>query len=367
VTAPPIRYGVIGSGWRARFYLRLARQLPGRFQCVGAVTRSAEHGGRLEQEWGIPAYRSARDLAEGEAPDLVVTSVTKAANPEVIESLVGLGIPVLSETPPAPDLDGLRKLWASVGPSGLVHVAEQHPYLPVFVALNALLQRGVLGHVTSAHISWTHDYHAMALLRFLLGAAYEPARVVALESPGPLIEGPGRQGWAADPQARPAVHTVGLIGLAGRTGIYDFTDGQWFHPLRRRHLIVRGSHGEVVGRDVTWIPDDGRPVSAPIVREQAGLDGNLEVAGLVTLNWAGEVLYRNPYPGTRMSDEEIAIATCLERTARWHQGGSEPPYSLAGACQDQLLALAVHAAAETGGPVTTDAEPWATAARRTWG
>lgn len=361
MTLPPIRYGVVGSGWRAGFYFRLARQLPGRFRCVGAVTRSAEGGARLEQTWGIRAYRRVADLAAGEAPDVVVTSVPKVANPDVVATLVALGIPVLAETPPAEDLDGLRRLWSSVGSSGLVHVAEQHPYLPIFAALSALVQRRVLGEVTSAQISWTHDYHAMALLRCLLRAGYEPARVTALRSAGPLIEGPGRAGWPAEPQVQQAVHTVGLIELAGRTGMYDFTDGQWFNPLRRRHVVLRGSHGEVAGTNVTWFPGGERPVSAPIIRDQAGIDGNLEDPGLVALTWAGDVLYRNPYPGTRMSDEEIAIATCLEQTARWHRDGSGAPYSLADACQDQLLALAVHAAAENDAPVSTGVEAWAMA------
>lgn len=368
MASEPIRYGVVGRGWRADFYFRLARQAPERFQCVGAVTRSAPAGASIEEKWAIPTFRAPGHLA-AEAPDIVVTSVPREANPRVVEDLVTLGIPVLSETPPAADRDALCRLWASVGPSGLVHVAEQHPFLPVFSALRVLADRGVLGDTTSAQVSWTHDYHAVAVLRHLLGLRWDPARVTAAHTVGPLLEGPDRAGWPAAPREREAVHTVGLIDVAGRVGVYDFTDGQWFNPLRRRHIILRGSRGEVVGTDVTWSCADGTPVSAPINRRQTGIDGNLEGSDLDTLSWCGEVLYRNRYPGTRMSDEEIAIATCLEQAVLWHRDGSGTPYSLAEACQDQLIARAIHEAAENGTPVTTDVEAWAwpPAARATCG
>ncbi|GAA1788781.1 Gfo/Idh/MocA family oxidoreductase [Planosporangium flavigriseum] len=359
----PIRFGVVGYGWRADFYFRLARLVPDRFQCVGAVTRKAEVGERLEREWNIPTYRRPEDLVSSGAPEVVVTSVPREANPDVIRALVGLDTAVLSETPPAEDADGMRRLWADVGAADLVQVAEQHPYLPVVVAVRSLIEQGVLGDVTSAQVSWTHDYHATALLRTLLGVRAEPARVSAVHTTTPVLEGPDRGGWPDVQRVQDVVHTLSILDFAGRTGVYDFTDGQWFHPWRRRHLILRGSRGEIVGNDVIWAGEDGRPLSAPIVRRHLGLDGNLEGADLDTLSWAGRVLYRNPYPGARLSDEEIAIATCLERTGLWRRGEAAAPYPLADACQDHLLGLAVHEAAERGAPVTTAVEPWADAVR----
>ncbi|MGY1590899.1 Gfo/Idh/MocA family protein [Geodermatophilus sp. SYSU D00708] len=359
MTGHPLRFGVIGHGWRADFYLRLARRLPDRFACAGIVTRTPEVGERLTREWGVPTYRSPEALVTAAAPEVVVTSVPREANPDVIRALVDLEVAVLSETPPAADVEGMRRLWADVGGRDLVQVAEQHPYLPAVAALRALVETGTLGELTSAQVSWTHDYHAMGLLRFLLGVGFEPARVSGVHATGPVMEGPDRGGWPAAPEVRDTRHTLGIVEVGGRTAVYDFTDGQWFNPLRRRQVVLRGSLGEVVGPDVTWCGEPGTTLSAPIVRRQSGADGDLEGTDLETLSWAGRVLYRNRYRGARLSDEEIAIATSLEMTGAWRRGEGRPPYPLAEACQDHLLSLAVHHAAESGAPVTTRLEPWA--------
>ena len=95
------------------------------------------------------------------------------------------------------------------------------------------------------------------------------------------------------------------------------------------------------------------------MRRQTGLDGDLEGADLDTFTWCGRTLYVNPYRGSRLSDEEIAVADLLERTLRWRRAEGDPPYPLAEGCQDQLLSLAIGEAAATGMTVTTRTEAWA--------
>jgi predicted dehydrogenase len=360
----PLPFALVGHGWRADFYLRVARALPDRFRCVGVVTRGPEAGAAAERAWGVPAHREIGAVLAAGRPLVAVTSVPWAANPGVVRELVAAGVAVLAETPPAPDAGGLRALWADVGAAGLVQVAEQNPCLPVLAAVQEIVRDGALGRVTSASLSWTHGYHAIAVLRRLLAVGGEPAVVRATAVEGPLLAGPDRRGRPADPAEVPALHTVATLTWPQGVGLYDFTDGQWFHPLRRRHLVVRGSRGELVGTSVAWAGDDGRPLDAPIHRRQTGLDGDLEGADLDALTWAGRTLFRNPYRGSRLSDEEIAIATLLERTGAWRRGEQPPPYPLAQACQDHLLALAVEQSVSTGEAVTTAVEPWAGALAR---
>ena len=56
---------MVGSGWRAEFFVRMARLMPERFQCVGVVTRSAERGAEVEAAWGVPTVRTIEELVTG--------------------------------------------------------------------------------------------------------------------------------------------------------------------------------------------------------------------------------------------------------------------------------------------------------------
>jgi hypothetical protein len=61
-------------------------------------------------------------------------------------------------------------------------------------------------------------------------------------------------------------------------------------------------------------------------------------------------------------DDEIAMATLLERTASWVRGEGPAPYPLAEGVQDQQVALAIEEAADNDTTMTTSAEAWSSAA-----
>ncbi len=356
--ADPVRYGVVGRGWRAQFFLRLARLMPDRFTVTGVVTRSAAAAGEIEAGYGLPIYRRPLELLI-DRPEFVVTAVPRAVTPQVVESLAGAGMPVLAETPPAADAAGLRELWRRVGASGLVQVAEQYLLLPGHAARLDLVQRGRLGRPTSVQVSSTHTYHAVSMIRGLLGVGFDPATVHAHTFTAPLVDPLSRAGWNEDGRPQEATTTLATIDFGGRMGLYDFTDNQWWNPLRSRRIVVRGSSGELVDDRLVRLAAPRTPVESRLIRRQTGHDLNLEGYDLDHISCDGAVVYRNPFAGARLSDEDIAIATLLDRTAGWARGAGPPPYPLAQGCQDQLLALAIEAAAAAGTPVTTSPQPWA--------
>jgi hypothetical protein len=73
------------------------------------------------------------------------------------------------------------------------------------------------------------------------------------------------------------------------------------------------------------------------------------------------VLWRDPFGGARLSDDELAVATVLRAMRAFALDGT-PFYGIADAAEDQYLAELVHRAAASGEPVTGTPQAWSTAA-----
>jgi predicted dehydrogenase len=358
---PPTTFGIVGHGWRAEFFRRLGALLPDELSLVGVAVRRAEAASVVRGAWNVPTYLSPNELVAGVHPDFVISCVPWSANPAVLDDLVRSGTRVLSETPPAPDLAGLRALWREVGRQGLVQVAEQYHLMPAHASREAIVRKGLIGTPTQVQVSSTHTYHAISLMRHILQVGCEPARVTAVSTHSPLVDPLDRSGWTEDGDPKDAVTTLAVLDLGGgRSGVYDFTDNQWHNQLRHRRIVIRGTHGEIADEHLVRLLDPRTILRATLVRQQLGHDLNLDGFETELFSLGEEPLWRNPFLGHRLMDEEIAILQLMRATGRWATGDAEGPYPLAEACQDHLLGLAVDDAVARGTPVDTTKEPWAT-------
>lgn len=343
-------FAVVGAGWRAGFFWRAAEGVDD-LECLGAVVRTP-------RELPVPTFGSL-DEALAARPDFLVTSTPWSVTPEVIGEAVRRGVPVLAETPPASDLEGLRALWSEVGASGLVQVAEQYLLMPSHAARLALVRSGAIGTPSQVQVSSTHQYHAVSMMRGFLEQGRGPVTVRATRTTAPLVNPLVRDAWSGDDEPKEAATVLATIDFGdGRSGLYDFTDNQWHNQLRFRRLLVRGSHGELMDDQVVRLAGPETVLQSEIVRYTSGRDLDLDGFDTEHLSHDWQVLYRNPYRGRRWMDEEIAIATLLDRTAAWVRDEGEPPYPLADGIHDHHVALAVDEALATDATVRTSAEAW---------
>lgn len=353
----PFEFAVVGAGWRTDFFLRVAEALPHMSVC-GVVARKTDRAAAIETRWKVPCFASISDLMRNSAPCYAIASVTADAMPEVCLELAGSGVAVLAETPPAPDLDGLISLYRDLtATSARVQVAEQYWAQPLHAARQSIVDAGVLGPVNQVHMSVCHGYHAMSLIRRLLGIGFETATIRGQSFTSRVVAGPDRQGPPEQETIAEVETEYAWLDFGDRSGVYEFCLPQYRNWIRGQRVNVRGERGEIVDDRVTYLKDPLTPITARLTRHEAGRNGNLEGLYLKGIQYLNDWIYHNAFAPARLTDEEIAVARCLQDMFRYVSDGTEF-YDLADACQDQYLALSCTRAIETGDTIHTERQPW---------
>lgn len=356
----PASFSMIGgAGFRAQYFLRIAQALPERFRVDSMVVRDEQQGREMERKWRVPTYRTLDDLLARETPDFVLVSVSKGACADYLLQLAQRGIPALAETPPASSVEGLVHLHEKLTLAGArVQVAEQYIHHPLHAARLAVIEAGRLGEITQATVSITQTYHAVSLLRRMLGIRFEDVTIRGMRFESDWLAGPDRSGPPKEEKIVPSVRDLAWLDFGGKLGIYDFTRDQHRSWIRSNHLSVRGVRGEIFDRQLQVLQDYKTPLHLEFKRINRGEWENQEGHYLQGIMAGSEWVYENPFIPGRLYDDEIAIATCLSKMAAYAAGGPDF-YSIAEASQDFYLGELIEQAIRSGRPVTSVQQRWA--------
>lgn len=352
------QFSIIGAGWRTEFFLRIAQALPEQFEVQGVLVRDPAKATAFSARWGVPTYGTVDGLLQAAKGSFVVVSVPAKVNPLILRELAERRVAALSETPPAVDVAAMAALHDLTRKGARIQVAEQYAFQPLHAARIALAHSGKLGRITQAQVSIAHGYHGISLMRKLLGVRFEDATITARRFEMPVVDGPDRGGPPSQEKVVTASQDIAWLDFGDRLGIFDFTGHQYFSLFLSPRMLVRGERGEINNETVRYLKDCRTFVHLPLVRQNAGENGNLEgyyLKGILAgEGWA----YENPFAPGRLTDDEIAVATCLKRMEAYTAGGPEF-YSLPEACQDRYLDLMIAKAIETGERIATQTQPWA--------
>lgn len=349
-----IRFGVVGSGWRTLFFLRVARARPDLFEVAGVVSRTAERAAAVHKEWGVPGLTSLDALLAAK-PEYVVSSVPWEVNPGILRTLAERGMPVLSETPPAPDLKALLSLDADLTMlKANVQVAEEYHLRPHHAAQLAYVAGGTLGKITHAQVSIGHGYHGISLIRRLLGIKGEACKIVGRSFRAPIVAGAGRTGPPEKETVKESVQDVVLFDFGGRTAVFDFTGDQYMGLIRDGRVLARGERGELSGTRVTYLKDAVTPITLQFTRHHQDLLTGVALRGIQ----AGEAwVYRNPLEGAPLTDDEVAVGDCMLRMAVSARTGKSF-YPWREGMQDHYLGLKMNEALKSGAEVVVEPQPF---------
>ncbi|MFB3881916.1 MAG: Gfo/Idh/MocA family protein [Armatimonadota bacterium] len=352
-----IDFAIVGGGWRTRFFLRVAAALPSRFRVSGVAARNPEKRAALCDAFGVDAFGTVDEMLAHTSPQFVVTAVSWAGNPPLLRALAERGIPALSETPPAPDLEGLIELNRLADSRARIQVAEQYFLVPHHAARLAVVASGAIGQPTQAQVSAAHGYHGISLIRKLLGLRCEPPKITAMRFTSPMVGWPDLDGHLEEERIERPGQDIAWLDFGDRLGVLDFTEPQYYSAIRNERVLVRGERGEIINDTVHYLKDFRTSVRLGLDRRISGLEDKVGGSSLKGIQLGADWVFVNPFAPAPMTVHEIAVASCLVRMDEYVRTGKEF-YPLWEASQDHYLSLLVAQVIQSGQPVQATRQPW---------
>ncbi len=333
-----INFAVIGGGWRSEFYIRIANALPHLFNINGIYLRNTQKQKEFKQKYNIPIFDNLDKLLET-SPQFVISCVSKENILAEIELLCNKEFPVLSETPAGISAEQIETFKSKFSQDWKVQIAEQFHLQPRNQAIKSIIESGILGDVHQVQLSCCHDYHAISLIRFFLGIDNQIPTVNTLYLNDKVMRYNSRNGKIT-PTEILSEQKIAVLNYGDKTAIYDFNYEQYFSDIRATRIVVRGTNGEIVNNSCTYLKGNS-PITFDLTRNYCGSNESLDGMYLETITGNGKILYENPFPKARLTDEEIAIAQCLVKMDTYLKHKTDF-YSIYEAILDAQTAIELH-------------------------
>ena len=314
---------LFGTGWRAAFYLRIARMLPSLLSIVSVCTRSHERAELLGRDgWNM---HTSPEEALSVPHDAVIVASGREGFHSLMSRLRERGERVLAETTFLQLSDEeLEDLSTFEGAA-----AEQYRFTPLYASVIAAL--GEIGEADQVLISGLHNHHAAAIARIILGTGSRMPEIVRELDFSSSMPRTGSRAGLERGGEEAYVRKLRLLDFGGRLFIYDFSTNQYHSYLFGKRIEVRGRKGIITQEGLNAVGDDGYPYSVPFVFHRDCSTGN----GSLTLSHVTlgpRTVFVNPFYPLPFSDDEIAIAEIIRRM----DSGEEYP-TIASAIMDARL------------------------------
>lgn len=343
-----LTYAIIGSGYRAQYYARIAVRWPALFRAC-FLCRSEEKARSIFLQTGVPATVSVENVLSMK-PDFAVIAVNKDSVADVAVEWIERGIPVLLETPAGSTPEQLKKLWELEQQGAKIAVCEQYHRYPILHAGIEAIDQGLIGEPRTAYLSIAHDYHGASLLRRMLKTAGEHYTMTGIALSTPVTRTDSRyEAFYDGESSQEERDVVQVLFDSGKHAVYDFAGVQYRTFIRSRHITVRGEKGEWSDTIVSYVNEENEPVRKFLMPNLPRDYRQFDTQDLKDLrkSWRPEL-------SMETLQDEFAISTILYDMGAFIEGGPAP-YSLKEGLEDALFYLTLKQAA--GMPFVAVSEP----------
>lgn len=153
--APPLRWGILGSGWIAEQFIASVRAHT-RQEIAAIGSRSSDTAQAFARKWGIPrAHGSYEDLVGDDGLDVIYVATPHNLHRDHVLMALEAGHNVLVEKPMALDHAQAAEMVTLARARGLFLAEALWTYfLPKFDVLSQVLDSGALGEIKSVHTEY---------------------------------------------------------------------------------------------------------------------------------------------------------------------------------------------------------------------
>lgn len=353
-----IKFGLIGSGYRGQYFIRIAKALPEIFELSAVCIRDKEKGEKFAKEFEVNVVNTFDEL-KVLGIEFVVLAIKREFVSDTLVSLYEKNIPVLCETPPSDSVEDLRIIWENTQKyNGKIQISEQYFLQPLYSSWQNVINSGVLGEIQNVTISALHGYHGVSMIRKYLGVGFENCKITGKTYDFKVAKTSSREGLCFTGVVIPNQRQkITLEFESGKVGFFDFSFIQYHSFIRTRQLNVQGIRGEIDDLEVRYLNDENIPVLNKLNRVDLGIYNGRGWNHLgIMMN--DKYLYENPFQSARLNDDEIAVATCMYKMSEYVQTGVEF-YSLKDGLQDAYIAEKMTVAlANPGACIETSTQNW---------
>lgn len=334
-----LSYIIVGSGYRAEYFGRIARTYPDRFRAI-FLCRSEEKVAKMKEKTGIDATTSIYECEKFKA-DFVVVAVDYSSLVDVCEQWVNKGYPIALETPAGANLEQINRLWELHKKGAKIVVFEQYHRYPILANGLKEIKDGKIGTPYNAYLTLVHEYHAASLLRRMLLVDNETFVIRGECYHTPVVATDSRNEAITD--GRKYIEDRSIVSItyaSGKTAIYDFCGVQYHSFIRSRHILVRGEKGELNDSILYYLDEDNQPKREHIMASIPSKYANLDTQDLreIRKTWQPEVFLDKV-------QDEFAIASMLYDMKEFIINGKEV-YPLREALDDAYFTILMKEAQE---------------------
>jgi D-apiose dehydrogenase len=154
-----LRFGIIGTGFWARYQLAAWRELKGA-RCVAVCDRDVSKARALASNSGITAvYENAEALIKAEKPDFLDIITDPNTHLPLAKLAAAHQIPVICQKPMAPTLAEAREMMDACRSAGVpLSIHENWRWQAPLRALKEVLASGIIGRVFRARIDYCNSF-----------------------------------------------------------------------------------------------------------------------------------------------------------------------------------------------------------------